>query len=364
MVLAGLLAALAVLLEASHTQPWQVYALDLTACLAAACAFRWPRVGGITLALTLALYLVIPKEWATMGEYAPLIPILTSGMAGRRRWRTAMSGVYFILVAVLAVQDSSTVSEAVLSWFFWAAFIAFLWLVGDSFHASALASESARTADLVVQRERLTLALHDTVARSLTLTLMDAELSRVRGDAPEDVADRLAAGTTRALQDVRLIMTILGESHDADIDLSAAAETPFGEALRTGVRELRERGMTVTTAIDGELDSLTDSESGALGPATGEAIHNMIKHGDPSQPGAVVVEITPDAVKATFVNGLRHKADEPADHRSHGLWGMAQRLRLIGGDVTTEQNATQWITTIRVPREALVPGAPASGTAR
>lgn len=350
-VLAGVIAALSFFVTSFANQPWQVKALDLAVYIAAACASRWPRAGGVTLALILSLYLWIPDGWATMGEYAPLVPILTSGMAGQRRQRTVMSVVYFVLLCGIALNDAPTTASAMMGWVLWAVMIVILWLIGSAFHTVTQAYESARQADRVLQRERMTLALHDTVARSLTLMVMDSELGRLRGDEPADVAARLTAGAERALQDVRLIMAILHEPTNSDLDVSAAADTPLGDALRTGVQDLRERGMAVTTAIEGELDSLTDAESSALGPAAAEAIHNMIKHADPNQSCAIVIEISHEAVKATFVNGVHDEPESPADRMSHGLWGMTQRLRLVGGDVSTNHNSSQWITTIQLPRE-------------
>lgn len=360
-VLAGLLAALVVLLANADSQPWQVYALDLAACAAAACASRWPRIGGIALGVVLAIYVAIPAEWATMGEYAPLIPILTSGMAGLRRQRTVMSVAYLVLLTAIALHNAPSVANAMLGAVVWAALIGVLWLIGSSFHTVTQAYESARQADRVLQRERMTLALHDTVARSLTLMVMDSELGRLRGDEPADVAARLTAGAERALQDVRLIMAILHEPTNADLDVSAAADTPLGDALRAGVHDLRERGMAVTTAIEGELDSLTAAESSALGPAAAEAIHNMIKHADPTQSCAIVIEISHETAKATFVNGVRDEPESSADRMSHGLWGMTQRLRLVGGDVSTNHNSSQWITTIQLPREVAAQPRPQRG---
>lgn len=347
-VLASLLGILALLLDLANNQPWQVLALDLGACIAAGATARWPRAAGTALGVALGAYLLVPRGWATMGEYAPLIPILATGMAGRRRPRAVMSGVYYLLLAAVAWRDAPTPASAMLGWLVWAVLIAGLWLIGNAFHAVTLAYESARAADRILQRDRVTLALHDTVARSLTRMIMDSERARLHGDPPERLVEQLTAGAEKSLQDVRLVMTLLREPPPDD-DTSAVAHTPLGEALRMGAGELRSRGMAVTTAVHGDLARLTDTQSGVLGAAAAEAIHNIVKHADPGLPCAIIVDVTPDAVELAFVNGRAGDAGEPRQGDAHGLWGVAHRLQQLDGEVSTEQIPDQWITRVRLP---------------
>ena len=85
LLLAGLLALLSLVLETATGQPWQIMALDLAACTAAAAAGRWLVPGSLALGAVLKVYLVIPTEWGSLGEYAGLIAIIGTGMRRQSR---------------------------------------------------------------------------------------------------------------------------------------------------------------------------------------------------------------------------------------------------------------------------------------
>jgi hypothetical protein len=90
-LLAAILAVLSFALGVQVSQPWAL-GLDIAMCIAAGCTVRWPKTAGVALGVLLVGYFFVPAGSVSMGEYAPLIPILGTGMRNQRsarRWMTA-----------------------------------------------------------------------------------------------------------------------------------------------------------------------------------------------------------------------------------------------------------------------------------
>lgn len=79
-----------------------------------------------------------------MAEYAPLIPILGSGLRRWLRIRLWMTVGYAMVLTALTVQDVVRDGAVVsLAFVLWLVLAAFLWMVGDSFSAFRRAQERA-----------------------------------------------------------------------------------------------------------------------------------------------------------------------------------------------------------------------------
>lgn len=347
-VLAACLAGLAIVLELGTGQSWQGLVLDLIACAAAAGTARWPRVAGIALGMVLALYVVIPSDWATLGEYALLIPILGSGMRGATRMRTAFTLGYFPLLAARTLVLAPDTVSGVLGWLVWGVLIASLWLIGNAFVAVTEAHRQARAAALVLQRQELSRELHDTVARSLTKVALAAERARLRGSATDADLALISETATESIQELRWVMSLLRGPVEPGI-LMAMRRTPLDEALATAERELSRQGFTLALSLEGDPQRLPPETAGALGAATGEAVANIIKHGDPSSPCAIVVDITDQDADLLFINTPKEARSSPGPGEGTGLDALTQRLAAIGGRVSTEHSASQFRTRVRLP---------------
>ena len=209
-ILAAVLAVVCVGLLVGMGRAWQGVALDLLICAVAAGTGRWPRVTAVALAVVMVAYLLIPRSWTTMGEYAPFIPILGSGMRGATRLRALMTIGYFPLsvgriFALAAPDQASAIAGSLL----WAVLIAILWLIGNAFTAVIEAQRKARAAELGLMRQELTRELHDTVARSLTRVTLAAERARLRGGASEDDLALISDTAADGIRQLRWVMSLL-----------------------------------------------------------------------------------------------------------------------------------------------------------
>lgn len=354
-VLAASLALLVLVLLPATGKAWQGLVLDLVACTMAAGTARWPRAAGVGLGVVLATYLIIPAEWDTLGEYALLIPILGSGMRGETGIRKALTFGYFPILAARNLVLAPDPVSGILGWLVWATLFAFLWLIGNAFVAVAQAHEQARAAALVLQRQELSRELHDTVARSLTKVALAAERARLRGGATDADLELISESATESIRELRWVMTLLR----SPIEPGAATSerrTPLDEALASAEAELGRQGFAVSVSVEGDPGRLPTPHANALGAATGEAVANMVKHGDPAGPCAIVVDISDADAELVFLNTPLPSPASPQPGGGTGLESLAQRLQLLGGHVSTDRNPKQWRTRLRLPLDT--PGRP------
>lgn len=352
-VLAAGLAAMVVLLELATRQPWPGIVLDLVICTAAAATARWPRAAGVALGAIGAVYLVIPDAWGTLGEYAPLIPILGTGMRGNTRLRAAFTLGYFPILAGRSLVLAPDLYSGLLGWIVWAVMIGFLWLIGNAFVAVTEAHREARAAALVLQRQELSRELHDTIARSLSKVSMAAERARLRGSASPDDLRLIADTAAEGIRELRWVMNLLGSPVEPG-SLSAQRRTPLDEALAAAEDDLARHGFAVALSVDGDPRRLPPEHADALGAATGEAVANIIKYGDPASPSAIVADLTGADAELVFLNTTR-TAEEPTAEPGGGtgLAALRQRLEDLGGELSTVRSERQWRTRVRLPLETV-----------
>ncbi|HAM44366.1 MAG TPA: hypothetical protein DCM67_05015 [Propionibacteriaceae bacterium] len=344
-LLAALLAGLAVTLDLALAKPWQGAAIDILACTAAAFTPRWPRIAGTVLGLVVASYIFIPETWATLGEYALIIPIIGTGMSGRSRTRAVMSVAYFLVLAANIWHDTPPDVSPIPGVIAWAVIIAAFWFIGSAFAAMIEASHAAQRAELLRQRQALARGIHDTVARSLTRVTMAAERSRLRGMATEADVATISEAAARSAEELRWLMALLEEDTET---LTLTTNDPLDRTLNEARQDLERHDFAVTLSVTGSLSALTSEQSELLGSVTAEAVANIIKHGQSDTACALIVDIGDDLAELVFVNQIRSGAPQQQTI-SLGLESVRQRLGQHGGEVHQESSPPQWITRVRLP---------------
>lgn len=342
-LLAVTLAVLATLLH-WYWGEYLVALIDLTACVAAALTVRWPRAAGAALGVALASLWFTPLEWGSMAEYAPLIPILGTGLRGQRRERLWMTIAYGSILAALTFRD---MPDSPMVWFalsVWAALITLLWGIGDLFTNYRKVQDRAHAGALQQQRVELARELHDTVARDLSRASLQAQAVMEERAVPELAS--VVTGIQQASAQLRWMLALLRDPHPP-----AAADTLCGslqEAVSEAEKTLRDRGFKVTASTEGELAEVPQALVSTLRAAIGEACANIERHADPGEPCAIVVSVGQSSIDAVFLNDAREVT--PTDSaQGVGLMGLRERLAVVGGELFTEQEGSQWITRITVP---------------
>lgn len=322
------------------------FAIDLMAFAAAALMVRWPIAAGVALAATLLALLFTPADWPTIAEYAPLIPVLGAGLRGQqqqRRWTMLIFGATLTAVLIQDLDDVPLPAQLI-ALSFWAGMFVFVWTIGSLFAAYRQAQEKARAAALQQQRVELARELHDTVARELSRASLQTQA--VQQSQPTADLEPVLAGIQRASGQLRWMMSLLREPGTTAPGLPTATDAKgvFDEAERA----LTEQGFTITSSIDGDLSQIPTALLPVLRSAVGEACANIERHADPTRPCAIVFSVDQDGIDGVFINGLRGPA-APLSAQGMGLFGLQERLSLVGGELSVGVEGSQWITRISIP---------------
>lgn len=197
--------------------------------------------------------------------------------------------------------------------------------VGIAIERARLADESARLAR-AEERARLAREIHDTLAQGLTAIALHLEgaLHHLTAD-PERARQRLE----RALQTAR---DSLEEARRSVVDLRAGppAGRPLGSALRSLARSFTsETGVRVRVRID-RIRALRPGAEAELFRIAQEALTNIQRHARATE-AEIILHATARGVRlSVHDNGTGFDPRTVgADH--HGLLGMRERARLLGG---------------------------------
>ncbi|MFT4225346.1 sensor histidine kinase [Micropruina sp.] len=356
--LSVLLATLAVILDLSsgHTA---TATLDVTACVVAASTARWPRAGAATLGAVLAAYLLVPREWVTIGEYAALIPILSTGMRDATRLRALISVAYLIILTLIQHHDYPERGALfLLAGLAWAVLIAVCWILGTMF--STLTRTQAAAQREALTRQRLTVArdLHDTVARTLTHLSLTAKTARETGD-PADL-EAVIDGVHHVANELRWVMSVL-----SDPSQPSTATGPATAQLQATVDALQttltKHGFPTTVTLEGNgLDNIPQPIQQALNSVLAEAAANIERHATRHRPCAILGVIDPAEVQFLVINE-RDPSQTTAGTRM-GLAGMREILAPHSGKIETRQEDTRWTLHVIVPLIRERPGSSSSTT--
>ncbi|MFE7169504.1 sensor histidine kinase [Streptomyces sp. NPDC057616] len=192
-----------------------------------------------------------------------------------------------------------------------------------------LAAAEARAADLAV-RNRLARELHDSVGHALSaVTLQAGAARRVLGSDPEFVREALAAIEDTARRTVGELDAVLGVLRDGDSPGTGPAPTLAAD-LDGLLRRVRAGGLRVTATVATDPAALPPVLSREAYRIVQEGLSNALKHaGGAARVGLRITEAD-GLLDITVDNPL----GAPAACRpggGHGLRGIADRTRLLGG---------------------------------
>jgi signal transduction histidine kinase len=201
------------------------------------------------------------------------------------------------------------------------------------------------------ERTRIARELHDVVAHSMSVIHMQATSAayRIKDVGPESRAefDRIAAGARSTIREMRQLLTVLRDEN-ADPSL---APVPGLDRLDDLVDSTRQAGVPVQLRL-APAPGLSDTVSTTAYRIVQESLSNVIRHA----PGArtdVVVDCGPDAVEIEVVNEAPPAAPTLAPPGGHGLPGMRERVRLVGGSLENGPTDTGgYRVYARLPRSA------------
>ncbi|MFB6845551.1 sensor histidine kinase [Streptomyces sp. NPDC056373] len=211
-----------------------------------------------------------------------------------------------------------------------------------------LAAAEARAADLAV-RNRLARELHDSVGHALSaVTLQAGAARRVLDSDPEFAREALAAIEDTTRRTVGELDAVLGVLREGDAPGTAPAPTLAAD-LDGLLRRTRAGGRRVSAAVDADPEALPPLLSREAYRIVQEGLSNALKHAGERAPVEVRIAVAGGDLEITVENPVTGPAPSRAGG-GHGLRGIADRARLLGGTATAGPTPAQtWRLHARLP---------------
>jgi signal transduction histidine kinase len=209
-------------------------------------------------------------------------------------------------------------------------------LRGRQLQASALADRADRVerervaqaqAAVAAERARMARELHDVVAHSLSVMVVQAQAAErvLEGEQPSAREALAAIDSTgrQALVEMRRLVGILRD----DRELALAPQPGLGQ-LDVLLEQVREAGLPVALAVEGEPRPLAPAVDLSAYRIVQEALTNALKHAGPARASVAVRYRAADVELEVTDDG-----HGPLDGHGggHGLVGMRERVALYGG---------------------------------
>ncbi|MFD4833024.1 sensor histidine kinase [Streptomyces uncialis] len=222
--------------------------------------------------------------------------------------------------------------------------------------ADRLAEAERRAADLAV-RGRLARELHDSVGHALSAVTLQAVAARkVLDTDPGFVREALAAIEETTRRTVGELDAVLGVLRDTG-ERGTTAPPPTLETDLDGLlRRTRAGGALIDTTLDpgphgfGALPPQVSREAYRI---VQEALSNALRHAGAGVRVDLTVTVADGNLDITAHNPLPRPADTaPRPGGGHGLRGIADRARLLGGRTESGAREDRWLLRVRLPLRA------------
>lgn len=341
--------------------------------LAGGLALRRPGTASVVIAVVLTLALLVGPAVGSAGMLAG--PIAVAATAAKGRMPLALgTALWQVAASVAGILQSGTATDSILAQItIWVllqvtALLAGAW--GRELIRSAGRERTRRIEDLAEQRRAIARELHDTGVRSMAQVVMLAETAAHAGR--ELRAPGRHASTTSEAAVLARISSIARDGTEQMRELleelrrrTSAGESPVppsparaGSLMQRSRDRLREEGFDVQLSTEGSLDSVSGPQP-LLARCLGEIEANVLRHGERSSPVAILLEVRSIAEAAPMIelavlNGVmrsdRRGRDTPEDLPGGvGLLGMGERLREVGGHLTTRREGDTYLTRVLIP---------------
>jgi signal transduction histidine kinase len=284
----------------------------------------------------------VPYQFFTFATVLISAGMLGMNLAGRRQRIAGGALAVATLVTVVALDPDGSWTDIIST----GGVIGVAWLVGYILRSNAnrtaelreraerLEREREANARAAVAEERTRIAreMHDVVAHSLSVMVVQAEaaeemlsLDPERARKPLSAVQETGRG---ALSELRRMLGVLREMEEGP-DL---APQPGLAGLDDLVAHVRDAGLPVEVRVEGEPRPLSATGDLQAYRIVQEALTNALKHAGPARaevlvrygPADVVIEVTDDG----------RGYDPATDGRGHGLIGMRERVAVCGGEMT------------------------------
>jgi signal transduction histidine kinase len=312
-------------------------------------------------AVALAVAGTPPEELASTSILVAILSFAIGAHLPRRRAQAGLVGVGALVAGVTALGPNQTVGDVI----FPVVLFSGCWALGrvGRGRARLTAELQARTEQLerervererdAVARERVRIAreLHDVVAHSVSVMVVQAGAARSVLDRDPDASVRalgaVEATGREALTEMRRLLGILRPAgEDAD-----HSPQPSLDRLGALIARSRDAGLDVELHVEGRAGPLAPGVDLTAFRLVQEGLTNALKHGGRGR-ARVVLRWSPEVLEVEVANRV---ADGPATHGlaggGQGLIGMRERVALCGGELRAGPIGRGFVVRARLPRE-------------
>lgn len=212
-------------------------------------------------------------------------------------------------------------------------------------------------------RRELAGELHDVVAYQLTLITLHVDAHRGEMDpgvlrgAVERTDEILASAQADLAFLFHLLRVPGGEAGSG----GRSANTPFTDAksanymssplamVQAAAKALRVSGRKVEVSVDPTVDDADPTTRRTLARVIREASTNILRYAPPRATCTIAIERDDENTWVTVRNPLSVVPVQSKDSTGLGLVGLAERLRLTGGELTAGEINDQWVVKAQVP---------------
>ncbi len=201
--------------------------------------------------------------------------------------------------------------------------------------AALVAAEREQRTTLLAATERARIAreLHDIVAHSLSVVIVQADgalaVARTRPELAESVLRTIADTSRDALAEMRRLVGVLRSGPDEDADDGYAPAQGIAD-LAALVDQLRGSGVTVRLSVTGAACPIPAGLDLTVYRLVQEALTNVLRHAGPGATAQVRLCYAGQVLEVSVVDDGRGAAAAPSVD-GHGLVGMRERVTLQGG---------------------------------
>ena len=276
--------------------------------------------------------------------FAGMLAVFSVGAYSRSQ-RESLAGLAALAIWAL-VTWLGTGASTELWGLFMLGFLSGIWLVGDTLRrrsvqmvelqqrADDLERERERESRRAVAEERARIAreLHDIIAHSVSVMVVQAAAARRVLDAePETARGSLESIETtgrQALGEIRRLLGVLRRDDEAE---EAKAPQPGLANVEALVEEMRRAGLSVDLRVEGEPGPLPPGVDVSAYRVVQEALTNTMRHAGPARV-SVIVRYRTDDVEVEVTDDGRGLGTRSTPAGGQGLVGMRERIALFQGD--------------------------------
>ncbi|MFG1649859.1 sensor histidine kinase [Micromonospora sp. NPDC049275] len=360
-------------LTAAVNQPGGWASTGVGAAMAVALLFRRTHPSAVTVVVAaLALVQVIARWGPLPYDVAVLIALYSVVKYGERLRDGVLAGAVAAVGVLLAAAQTPGVGAWWATALWYALVTGAVWLVALnvrtrrlyvlSLEERATTLEREREAEsraaVAEERTRIARELHDVVAHSMAVMIVQADGARFMLDRdPEQArtAVKVVADTGRAaLEEMRRLVGVLRDAGPSAGSVVAADP----EHRRLALAELpdllarfRAAGLRLRDTTSGDTPTLPPGLELTVYRVVQEALTNALKHAGVGAAVDVTLAYAADAVVVRVADdGRGRPVVSPAPSGGHGLLGMRERVAVYDGSLTAGAQPTGgWQVEVRLP---------------